>query len=216
MHKLRPSPAMIVAVVALVMAMSGSAVAVVSFARNSGAVDGKSAVSAGVTNARAAGRLVATQRRGANRGKIPARYLNLPRTVLGNGAVSDFSQATDVVDNATGAATLLTNLNGFGSLTATCSDQSNTAGREDPRTTLTFTNGSGAPVNVARTLGGAADLRAVATGTTYPTVINGSNTVLLHLERAGTNVLVQIAVRQDGAGTASGSCLVVGTVLAVS
>ena len=42
MEKLgRPSPAMVVSLIALVFAMTGSAAAVVSFARNAGAVDGK-------------------------------------------------------------------------------------------------------------------------------------------------------------------------------
>ena len=42
----RPSPAMTVAVVALVMSMTGGAIAAVNFAENAGAVDGYSAVKA--------------------------------------------------------------------------------------------------------------------------------------------------------------------------
>ena len=43
----RPSPATVLSVVALVMATTGTAVAAVDFARNAGAVDRLSAVSAG-------------------------------------------------------------------------------------------------------------------------------------------------------------------------
>jgi hypothetical protein len=68
---------MVVALVALVVASSGTAVAAVTYARNAGAVDGKSAVASGASRADAAGRLVATQRTGADRGRIDSRYLDL-------------------------------------------------------------------------------------------------------------------------------------------
>ena len=59
--KLRlPSPAMVVAVIALIVALSGTAIAAVDFARNAGAVDGKSAVGAKASLRSAAGKLVAT------------------------------------------------------------------------------------------------------------------------------------------------------------
>src|SRR5215207_1583101 len=79
----RPSPAMVVALIALVMAMTGSAVAAVNFATNAGAVDGKSAVRAGVTRSFAAGRLVATAADGPNKGRIPSKFLDLSPTVRG-------------------------------------------------------------------------------------------------------------------------------------
>ena len=60
MRPRRPSPAMVVAVIALVVALSGTAIAAVDYARNAGAVDGKSAVGAQASLGRAAGKLVAT------------------------------------------------------------------------------------------------------------------------------------------------------------
>src|SRR5215211_6305905 len=54
----RPQPATIISIVALVMASTGSAVAAVSFARNAGAVDGKSAAGSGTTLSHAAGKLI--------------------------------------------------------------------------------------------------------------------------------------------------------------
>ena len=60
----RPSPSLVISVIALVIATTGSAVAAVSFARNAGAVDGRSAVSASSTLSHAAGRLAATARSG--------------------------------------------------------------------------------------------------------------------------------------------------------
>src|SRR5215208_4627351 len=66
----RPSPAMIVALVALVMSMTGGAIAAVNFAQNAGSVDGYSAVKAKKAGkAKAAGKLVATYKDGSdNRG----------------------------------------------------------------------------------------------------------------------------------------------------
>ena len=72
----RPSPAMMVAVIALVMSMTGGAIAAVNFAQNAGAVDGYSAVKASKAGkAKAAGKLVATYKSGDNRGKLPLRIV---------------------------------------------------------------------------------------------------------------------------------------------
>ena len=72
-----PSPAMVVALVALTVAMTGTAFAAVNYATNAGAVDGKSAVADGASSSAAAGRLVATQRKGAAKGRISKRYLDV-------------------------------------------------------------------------------------------------------------------------------------------
>ncbi|HEX6619135.1 MAG TPA: hypothetical protein VF024_05735, partial [Solirubrobacteraceae bacterium] len=75
--KLRlPSPAMVVAVIALIVALSGTAIAAVDFAHNAGAVDGKSAVGAKASLRSAAGKLVATSTGGDGKGQIPARFLD--------------------------------------------------------------------------------------------------------------------------------------------
>ena len=70
----RPSPAMTVAVLALVMSMTGGAIAAVNFAQNAGAVDGYSAVKAKKAGKqKAAGKLVATYGSGDNKGQLPLR-----------------------------------------------------------------------------------------------------------------------------------------------
>src|SRR5215208_4882872 len=71
----RPSPATVISIIALVMATTGTAVAAVDFARNSGQVDGISAVPASSSNSRAKGNLVATARGGSNVGQIPHKFL---------------------------------------------------------------------------------------------------------------------------------------------
>lgn len=201
----RPSPAMVVALVALVMATTGSAVAAVNYARNAGAVDGKSAVSAGASLTSAKGRLVATAKGGENAGRIPGKFV--ADVVYGE----TFGRAQDVVDNAVGGATELNNTTGFGPITASCTDQDPAAGREDPRTVITYTNRAGDTVNVARRTGNSPSaVRNVANGTVEQFDISGSNTFTLHLERGGTNVLIDGAVRQDGAKSGSASCLVFG------
>ena len=78
-----PSPAMVVALIALAVAMSGSAVAAVTFARNAGAVDGKSAVADGAalkSRRRQARRHPAQGRReGHDLAALPRRERACPR-----------------------------------------------------------------------------------------------------------------------------------------
>ena len=107
----RPSPSMVVALVALVFAMTGSAAAVVSFARNAGAVDGKSAVSASASNGLAAGKLVAMVGRGPNRGRLPAKFID---TAVPAG--SSFGRASDVIDNASEVPFTLVDMGSLGRL----------------------------------------------------------------------------------------------------
>ncbi|HEX6388722.1 MAG TPA: hypothetical protein VFZ89_04740 [Solirubrobacteraceae bacterium] len=214
--KLRiPSPAMGVALVALFVALAGTAFAAVNYATNAGAVDGKSAVAHGASRAVAAGRLVATQRSGDAKGTIAARYLDLRG--YARGGTSTFGKAFDVVDNATGALTPIGTIPGVGSLTAQCLDQSNRAGVEDPATTVTFSNGSGDAVNLARTVGNDGPvLASLANGTVHTFTIGGSNTFELHLERKGVNYLATGAVRQDGRNTPTASCLIYGFSITVA
>ena len=71
----RPSPSMVVALIALVLSTSGSAVAAVSYASRAGSVDGHSAVGAS-SSLQARGRnLVATAKGGPMSGQIPAKFL---------------------------------------------------------------------------------------------------------------------------------------------
>jgi len=208
-----PSPAMAVAFLALCVALTGTAFAAVNYARNAGAVDGKSAVAHGASLNAAAGRLVATQRTGSGKGKIAARYLDLnaPKT-----STATFGRAFEVIDNATGAATPIGTIPGVGALTAQCLDQNAKVGVEDPATTVTFANLSGEAINLARAVGGDSPTVApLANGAQHAFTIGGSNTFSLHLERRGVNYLATGVIRQDGRGTPTASCLIYGFSLTV-
>src|SRR5512144_387166 len=147
----RPSPSMAVSIAALVMASTGTAVAAVDYAHNAGAVDGRSAVGNGASLKRAAGRLVATQRRGADRGRIATRYLDLDGTV--HGRSSTFGRSFAVVDNQALAPTAIGTVPGIGTVTATCTDENQVAGRMNPATTIAVANTSGEAVNLSRSVG---------------------------------------------------------------
>jgi hypothetical protein len=207
-----PSPAMIVALLALVMATSGTAVAAVSFARNAGAVDGKSAVGNGASNRRAAGKLVATTRRGPNRGKLNPKYLS----GVVRGGSSTFGRAFDVADNQSLAPVLIGGVFGLGTLTATCNDQSPRPGFEDPSTTITFANLSGEAISISKRVGnGAAVVAPLPNGVQTTVVVTGSNTFELQVQRRGTNYAVNGVVRQDGSRTPAAQCLVYGYALTI-
>jgi hypothetical protein len=209
----RPSPSMIVACAALVMASTGTAVAAVSYATNAGKVDGKSAVYAGSSLRQAAGNVVATNRSGTDRGRIPGKFL---ADVMRGGADS-FSRPAEVQDNAGDVPTAISSIPGLGTISASCFDQNRTPGIEDPATTLTFGNTSGVAVNVARQVGGAGPaVFAQATNTTTQFTVGGSNTFRLHIERQGTNYVVEGVVRQDGRATPGAFCLVYGYALRVA
>lgn len=207
MRRFTPSPAMVVALLALVTATTGTAIAAVSYATNAGAVDGKSAVASGATLSQATGRLVATQRSGSGKGRIATKYLDL----AGTPRTATFGRAFDVADNATGVATAIGGIPGLGTLTAQCIDQNQTVGNEDPATTVTFANTSGDTVNIARTVGAQnPQVTSLANGTQDAFTIGGSSTFTLQVERRGVNYLAQGVVRQDGRGTKAASCLIYG------
>jgi hypothetical protein len=210
----RPSPAMVVALIALVMATTGSAVAAVNFAVNAGAVDGKSAVRSSVTRSTAAGRLVATASRGPQKGRIPSRFLD-PSGVV-NGTSRNFGRSFSVVDNQALAPVEIGSVPGIGTVTAACVDQNPRPGVLDPSTNLVFANSSGEPVNLSRQIGnGEYAITALPNGTTHGFSILGSQPFQLHLERRGTNYVVHGVVRQDGRGTAGAACLVYGYAIAL-
>jgi hypothetical protein len=213
--KLRiPSPAMGVALLALFVALAGTAFAAVNYATNAGAVDGKSAVSDGASRSSAAGKLVATQKSGDAKGTIASKYLDLRS--YARASTSTFGKSFDVVDNATGALTPIGTIPGVGTLTAQCVDQNTKAGVEDPATTVAFSNGAGDAVNLARTVGsGVPVIASMPNGTQDTFTITGSNTFQLHLERKGVNYLATGVVRQDGRNTPAASCLIYGFSLTV-
>ncbi|MDX6643710.1 MAG: hypothetical protein QOD76_1672 [Solirubrobacteraceae bacterium] len=203
----KPSPAMVVSIVALVMACGGSAVAAVSFAQNAGAVDHLSAVRANVSLNKARGRLVATSKKGAHKGQIPGKYLDLS----GVPRPTTFALGVPVNDNAVGGANTL-NTSAFGRLTMACNDQSNKVGVEDPTMTIGFTNTSPNALNIAHVIGGNPPVvSGLAAGTVDQFTINGTSTFREHVEFGGTDVVYDGIARQIGQGTNNASCLVVGT-----
>src|SRR6478609_8080332 len=120
----RPSPSMVVASIALFVSLGGTSVAAISYATNAGAVDGKSAVFAGATLSQAAGKLVATNRSGDDKGRLPGKF------VADVAKTQSFSKVYEVADNAPGAPQAVASLSGLGTLTATCNDQNSAAGNE--------------------------------------------------------------------------------------
>jgi hypothetical protein len=203
---------MVVASLALFVSLGGTSVAAVSYARNAGKVDGKDAVKASSSVNKAAGKLVATNKSGPDKGRIPGKHLaGVPHT-------QTFGRAFDVSDNAPGAPQLIGDGGSVGQLTATCNDQAPRAGAEDPITELNFVNTSGDFINVAKRVGVRDDgsVTAVPNGTVAQLVIGGSNTFAYHVEYRGRNLLVNGVVRQDGRGSAAATCLVWGTVMEIT
>lgn len=202
-----PSPSMVVALTALVVASSGTAVAAVSYANNAGKVDGRDAVSSKASTRQAAGNLVSTDAKGDDKGKIPGKFLG----GVMRGEADSFARVAEVADNAADVATTVSSIPGLGTLTATCSDQNNRPGIEDPITRLTFANDSGAAVNFTRTVGNGEPLLGIVAPNTVNAInIGGSNTFEITLERGGINSVFSGVVRQDGRGTAAAQCLVYG------
>lgn len=206
----RPSPAMVVAVIALITAMSGTAVAAVGYASNAGAVDGHSVVGADSSLRRARGNVVATARGGGDAGRIPGKF------VAGVSRASSFAKTFEVRDNAAGTAAELVDeadTGGLGGLSTLCNDQSARPAVENPTTTISFNNRSGGFVNVARRVGlGASRVAALANGATESFGIAGQEEFTISVEQQGVALLINGAVRQDGLNSAGASCLVFGTV----
>jgi hypothetical protein len=205
----RISPSLVVSVIALVLATAGTSIAAINFAKNAGAVDGKSATGAASSQAKAAGKLVATAKEGSLKGKVPSRFLDLSGVV--SGSKQTFAQGIEVVDNASGTPVALGGLPTLGLVTATCVDQSNVVGREDPQVTITFANASGQPVNFSRSVGNAAPaVETVAAATQTAFTINNANPFHLYAQVGSTHYIMDGVVRQDGQNTAAGVCAVYG------
>jgi hypothetical protein len=205
----RPSPAMVVASLALFVALGGTGIAAVNYARNAGKVDGRDAVKASKSRSQAAGNLVATKGSGPEAGQIPAKFLaGVPRS-------SSFARNLEVQDNLDGAPETLLTSEGLGSLTMTCGDQARQAGLEDPTSTIAFNSTSG--VNTSKRIGGGnGQVAAQPAGTAQSVTINGSNTFEFQVQAPdGRNLLIQGVVRQDGRGTPAATCLGYGTSLVV-
>src|SRR3954447_9413948 len=145
----RPSPSLVVSIIALVFAAAGTSIAAVNFARNAGAVDHKSAVGATSSTKRAAGKLVATNASG----QIPTRFLD--KFGLIRGGSTTFHQTIDVNDNGSAAPVQIAGPP-YGTLNVTCQDQNATAGKENAKVSFAFANTSGQALDIARTIGNGA------------------------------------------------------------
>ena len=220
----RPSPAMLVAVIALVMSMTGGAIAAVNFAKNAGSVDGYSAVKASKGGkGKAAGKLVATYKDGDNRGKLPLRIIagaaskEDVENVSNAGAVGrNGARLTAVTDNQTTAADTMIDLD-LGALQVSCTDQQANAGIENASTEIGITNSSGAPINLSRTVGnGAPTIVTLENGIVHSFSVPQENTFSAQIQGTGNKtVLVEGTARQVGQGTADSSCAVFATAFLV-
>jgi hypothetical protein len=206
----RPSPSLIVSIIAVVMASTGSAVAASKLAATS--VDGFSAVGSSSSVEGARGKLVATKSGGAGAGTLPGKFVS--DVVKGDGFITSFANAQNVTDNQTGAPVALITIPGLGTITSVCEDQSNVVGKEDPRQTVAFLNQSGAAISYARVLPNvAATISKPENGTSTPFTIAGSNTFQLFIQSGTKSVTLNGIARQDGTNTADAQCFTTAQVI---
>ncbi|MDA0185460.1 hypothetical protein OJ997_34455 [Solirubrobacter phytolaccae] len=181
-----------------------------SYATRAGSVDGKSAVYSGASLSDAAGKLVATNRSGSDKGRLPGKFL------ADVAHSQSFNRGFEVADNAPGAPQPITNISGLGAFTATCNDQNGAAGNEDPASVLAFNNTSGRAVTVARRVGnGEGAVEIIPNGTVSSLSIGGTNTYTFHIAYGDNNAIIQGAVGQNGRGTAAATCSFFGYVLQI-
>jgi hypothetical protein len=220
----RPSPAMVVAVAALVMSMTGGAIAAVNFAQNAGHVDGYDAVKASKGGkGKAAGKLVATYKDGDNRGKLPLRIIagaaskkDLDNVSNAGAAGRNGARLIPVTDNQTTAADTMIDLD-LGALQVSCTDQQANAGVENASTEVSITNGSGSPMNLSRSVGnGAPTIATIDNGIVHSFNVPQENTFSIQLQGSNNKtVLVEGTARQIGQGTNDSSCAVFATAVLV-
>lgn len=200
---MRPHRSTVIAVVALVFSMTGGAIAAVNYARNAGAVDGYSAVKADSSNRKAAGKLVAMD----VNGRLPFKFLD------GSGASERGSQLMAVPDNSASTPVRIVGLK-LGSLSASCFDQQETAGIENPATRFYVTNHSGASLDVAYRAGsGQGAAETLPAGGAVSFVVGGQAFAQVQLQNAETSVIAHGGARQTGQGTPDGSCAAFATAL---
>jgi hypothetical protein len=196
---------MLVAFVALFVALGGTSFAAVSYVKNAGAVDGKSAYASGTSLSRVAGNLVATEKSGAKKGKILGKY------TTGVSQSRTFTVVTPVTDNATTAPVVIGGDELVGNLAASCIDSAPQPGREDPQVALTFTTGAQA-INFVRQIGGQRGLVAAsAPGQVQTVTVENSNDFSVQAHVPGFAIDYRGGVRMDNAGTADATCVVTGT-----
>ena len=217
MRRRMPSPAMVVAIIALIVALSGTAVAAVDFARNAGAVDGKSAVSASASLRRSAGKLVAAASAGPGAGRIPGRFVS---DVMRGGSTS-LSRYIRAVDNQDGPVVPLAIIPHIGRLDAQCRDQDPTPDVKSTQTLVTFTASEDSGVNVSRLLG--SDIGSSREGVVFTALKDQPVAVMqfadslfqLTLQARERTVFISGAARPDLNRTAAAACLIFGVGLRV-
>jgi hypothetical protein len=184
----------------------------VKYARNAGKVDGKDAVAARASLQRAAGKLVATTRRGPHRGTLPGKF------VAGVPRATPFNRVLDVTDNSAGVPVTLFSQPGFGTLLMSCNDQSPTPGVENPIAGVAVTNTSGGALNLARRQGNDRPIvKAFANGTVESFAVEGQNLIEVILGRPdGTILQIHAGLRQAGQRTAAAACAVFGSAQVIS
>jgi hypothetical protein len=205
---------MVVSLVALAIALSGTAVAAVAvdYARNAGKVDGKDAVSASSSPSKAAGNLIATASAGRNKGRIPGGFIS---DVM-RGATTNLTKYMRVEDNADGRTVALAIIPGIGRLDAQCRDQDPTPGVESTQTLITFTASDPRGVNVARLLG--RDIDRAQAGVVFSAlpetpvpVINFADPLFQLILQARTRtVLIMGSSRSNANRSADAACLIWG------
>ena len=212
-----PSPAMVVALIALVVALSGTAVAAVDYARNAGAVDGRSAVPSSASLAAAKGKLVATASSGASPGRIPGQFV---ADVMRGGATS-ITKYLRATDNQPGPVVAIATIDGIGRFEAQCRDQDPAPGVLSTQTIVTFLASEPGGVNVSRLTG--RDIEASRDGivfTALPTqavpVINLADTMFqLILQSGPKTVFLSGSARSVANHTPNAACLIWGIGLRV-
>jgi hypothetical protein len=208
---------MVVALIALAVALSGTAVAAVDYARNAGAVDGRSAVSSDVTLGAAKGKLVATALLGPSRGRVPGRFVS---DVMRGGATS-ITKYLRAVDNQPGPVVTIATIDGIGRFEAQCRDQDPAPSVESTQTIITFTASEPAGVNVSRLTGRDIDnsndgVVFTATPNQAVPVISIADTMFQLILQSGLKtVFLSGSARSDANHTASAACLIWGIGLRV-
>jgi hypothetical protein len=209
----RPSPALVLSVIAVVLSLTGASVAAIDYARDAGAVDHKSAVGASSSRDRAAGKLVATAGSGSLKGQIPSRFLDLGGTL--HGAHTSFQKsiplavnlnqpsATRTSDRTLYNSATLVELPDNVTVAATCSQQTQGSGKSDPQTTIALTNTSGHTLNVAHWVGGTQTAVVFTLADNHGNGFNitESNTFGYDIELNGTHTMIQGVFRQDSTDT---------------
>jgi len=208
---------MVVALIALVVALSGTAVAAITYAQNAGAVDGKSAVSSDVGLSAAKGKLVATAASGTSRGRIPGRFVS---DVMRGGATS-ITKYLRAVDNQPGPMVAIATIDGIGKFEAQCRDQDPAPNVKSTQTVISFTASQPGGVNVSRLTG--RDIENSRDGiifTALPTqavpVISIADTMFQLIMQSGSKtVFVSGSARSDANHTPNAACLIWGIGLRV-